>query len=126
MQRDRDGKYAGFDAAMKRQRVHVLKGAVRSPNCRAFVERFIGTIRRECLNYFLFFGSTHLDSVVKIWLGFYHRLRPHQGLENEMLMRKKKRGRPKSTAEDEAISPTDIRCRRQLSGLLKSYSRIAA
>jgi putative transposase len=88
-QRDRDGKFAGFDSTLKRKRVKVLKSAVRAPNSRAYVERFIGTIRRECLYHFIFFGLTHLDNVMKTWLGFYHQLCPHQGLENELLLKPK-------------------------------------
>lgn len=126
VQRDRDGKFAGFDAALKCQRVNVLKGPVAAPNCRAFVERFIGTVRRECTDHFLFFGLTHLDSVLKTWLGFYHQLRPHQGIENELLLRPKNSGRPKIHVAKEGIALADIRCEQQLGGLLKSYSRKAA
>jgi putative transposase len=124
VQRDRDGKFAGFDAALKGQRVKVLKEPICAPNVRAFIERFIGTIRRECLHHFLFFGLTHLDSVLKTWLAYYHQQRPHQGIENELPVRpKRKHGKP---VEDETISLADIRCQQQLGGLLKSYSRRAA
>jgi len=44
VQRDRDGKYAGFDAVLKRKRVKALKGAIRAPNTHAFVERFIAPL----------------------------------------------------------------------------------
>jgi putative transposase len=125
-QRDRDGKFAGFDSTLKRKRVKVLKSAVRAPNSRAFVERFIGTIRRECLHSFLFLGVAHLNSVIKSFLAFYHQLRPHQGLENELLLKPKQRGRPKTTVEDATFSLAEIRCENQLGGLLKSYSRRAA
>lgn len=126
VQRDRDGKFAGFDAAIKRKRVKVLKGPVAAPNCRAFVERFIGSVRRECLHHFLFFGLTHLDSVLKTWLAYYHQQRPHQGIENELLVRPKRDRRRKLPAEPPTISLTEIRCKQQLGGLLKSYSRRAA
>ncbi len=63
------------------------------PNNRAFVERFIGTIRRECWDHFIFFGKLHLEHVTKIWLEYYHRKRPHQGRENEL------RVKPKTTAK---------------------------
>jgi len=126
VQRDRDGKFAGFDAAVKGQRVKVIKNAICAPNCRAFVERFIGTIRAECLDHFLFFGLAHLESVLKTWLGFYHQFRPHQGVGNELLLKpNRKRGR-QQPAEDEPISLAEIRCEQQLGGLLKSYRRKAA
>jgi len=125
VQRDRDGKYAsGFDAALKRQRVKVIKGAVQYPHSRAFVERFIGSIRRECLDHFLFFGKTHLDSVVKTWIGYCHIRRPHQGVGNELLLAPKDKRRRKSNSK--TISLKDVRCNQELGGLLKSYSRKAA
>lgn len=65
VQRDRDGKFAGFDAAVKRKHVKVIKNAICAPNCRAFVERFIGTARWECMDHFLFFGLAHFDSIMK-------------------------------------------------------------
>ncbi|WP_425619122.1 integrase core domain-containing protein [Anatilimnocola sp. NA78] len=124
VQRDRDGKYAGIDAALKQKRVKALKRAVRTPNARAFVERFIGTVRRECLNHFLFFGTQHLDSVLKTWLSFYHKHRPHQGKENELLTGNLRITNSESAAIAETISLSDIRCEQQ--GLLKSYHRKAA
>lgn len=126
VQRDRDGKYAGFDAALKRKRVKVLKGPVQAPNVRAFIERFIGTVRRECLNHFLFFGTQYLDSVLKTWLNYYLSKRPHQGKENELLTGKSRITKSESAEIAETISPRDVRCEKQLGGLLKSYSRKAA
>jgi putative transposase len=64
LQHDRDGKFApAFDKALKRCHVKVVRSPVCAPNCQAFVERFIGSIRWECLDHFIFFGLKHLDSV---------------------------------------------------------------
>lgn len=126
VQRDRDGKYAGFDEVLKRKRVKALKGAVRAPNTRAFVERFIGSVRRESLRHFLVFGTQHLDSVLKTWLDFYHRHRPHQGKDNELLTGQSRITNSESVAIAETISLRDVRYEEQLGGLLKSYRRKAA
>ena len=92
-----------------------------------FGERLlIGTDRFECLNQFLCFGTTHLDSVLKTWLSYYHRLRPHQGVENEFLVKPKATRGPKKRVEAPILSLSEIRCEKQLGGLLKSYSRKAA
>jgi putative transposase len=71
-QHDRDGKYAAsFDQALKRRHVEVVRSPICAPNCQAFVERFIGSIRWECLDHFIFFGLKHLDSVAKSYLEHY-------------------------------------------------------
>ncbi len=82
VQRDRDGKFAAdFDATLKRARIKVVPSPAKSPNTQAFVERFIGSLRSECLNHFIFFGTRHLDSVANSWLQHYHAERPHQGVD---------------------------------------------
>lgn len=58
-----------------------------APNTQALVERFIGSIRRECLNHFFFFGAQHFDTVARSWLARYHVECPDQGRENELLAR---------------------------------------
>lgn len=126
VQRDRDGKFSdAFDVTLRKLRVKAIRSAPQAPNTQAFVERFIGSIRRECLDHFVFFGIRHLDSVVHSWLEHYHVERPHQGRENELLVRS--RG-TKKTGDGEMgmLSLRDIRCRKRLGGLLKHYERVAA
>lgn len=91
-----------------------------APNTQALVERFIGSIRRECLNHFFFFGAQHLDTVARSWLAHYHAERPHQGRENELLVRTP--AAEKSAGIDTTtFSLRDVRCRKRLGGLLKHY-----
>jgi len=126
VQRDRDRKFAvAFDATMKHFRVEAVLSPPQAPNTQAFVERFIGSIRRECLNHFVFFSAKHLDGVARSWLEHYHAERPHQGRENELLVRPPVT--KKSAATDAAtFSLREVRCRKRLGGLLKHYERIAA
>jgi putative transposase len=130
VQRDRDTKFTkSFDASLKRSRVKVVTNAYRSPNTNAFVERFIQSIEQECLDRFVVFGTQHLDHLGGEYLAHYHEERPHQSLENEPLVKPKKRGRPstkRGKIEDEIVRLADVRCSRRLGGLLKSYSRRAA
>jgi len=132
VQHDRDAKFTkSFDAKLKSHRVKAVKNAYRSPNTNAFVERFIQSIEQECLDRFVIFGTQHLDCLCAEYLAHYHEERPHQGdgIDNGLLSRPKKRGRPKTkrgNLEDQIIPLSEVRCKERLGGLLKSYSRKAA
>lgn len=127
VQHDRDSKFpAAFDRVLERQRIEVVRSPRCAPNCQAFVERFIGSLRSECLNHFLFLGTSHLNSVANCWLKHYLERRPHQGKDNELLTGgTRKRGKRDKT-EPQLLSLRDIRCEQSLGGLLKHYSRRAA
>lgn len=122
---DRDSKFTKtFDQELKRKRAKTVKIAHCAPNLQAYVGRLIQTLRHELLNHFLIFGTQHLDHLGKTYLEFYHRLWPHQGLDNVPPVRDK--ANRKKSDDSETISLADIRCEKQLGGLLKSYSRRAA
>ena len=120
---DRDTKFsAAFDTELRSAGLRVQKSAFRSPNTVAFVERFIQTLGQECLDHFIVFGERHLNHLCSVFLDFCHRLRPHQGKENELLvMAKRKRKAPPAT-----IRLSGVRCEQRLGGLLKHYYRKAA
>lgn len=130
VQHDRDTKFTrAFDAKLKSLRAKIKKGAYRSPNTNAFVERFIQSIEQECLDRFVIFGEKHMDHVCREYLAHYHEERPHQSLENQPVTAPKRRGRPKSkrgNVEYEIVPLAEVRCKRRLGGLLKSYSCRAA
>ena len=91
----------------------------RSPNLNAFVERFIQTIQVECMDHFLIFGEKHFDYLVKEYVEHYHTERPHQGLENKIVV-------TKATPPAPPDSKDTLLCRTRLGGLLKHYHRTAA
>jgi putative transposase len=130
VQRDRDTKFAkSFDAKLKSQRVKAIKNPIRSPNTNAFVERFIQSIKTECLDHFIVFGESHLNHLCNEYLAHYHDDRPHQGLDNELLVKPKVHGRPRTkrvALENQVVPLAEVRCKQRLGGLLKSYSRRAA
>ncbi len=122
VQRDRDGKFGdAFDAALRKLRVEAVPSPPQTPNTQALVERFIGSIRQECLDHFVFFGVTHLDSVANSWFEHYHAERPHQEREDELLVRSLR-----TKKSEVAAAAFALRCRKQLGGLLKHYDRVAA
>jgi putative transposase len=96
----------------------------------AFAERFMQTIKQECLDHFVVFGSRHMDVLCQEFKVHYHEERPHQGLGNELVIsdsRSKKRSKSKAKpSETDSIPISEIRCQERLGGLLKSYSRKAA
>jgi putative transposase len=120
--RDNDGKLqGGFDQRLADLGVEVNPNSPMSPNMNAYIERWIQTIKVECLNHFIVLGERHLAYLVSQFVDFYNTSRPHQNKGNQPL------GLYQPT---EAIGPPlkldDIKCESRLGGLLKSYSRKAA
>ena len=90
-----------------------------SPNCNPYAERFVRTIRTECLNQFVIFGERHLRVLVREFVEHYNTERYHQGLGGRLI-------RPSlATANDNSPSG-GIVCRSRLGGLLNFYHREAA
>jgi putative transposase len=120
---DRDTKFtASFDASLEKAGLQARRSAYRAPNTIAFVERFVQSIKQECLEHFVVFGKRHMDYLCHEFLDHYHAERPHQGLDNELptLCRKKRKRQP------DLLPLTEIGCHNRLGGLLKHYYRKAA
>ncbi len=82
--RDRDAKYSGpFDEVFRSEGVRVIRTPIRSPKTNAFAERFVGTVRRECLDHILIFGERHLKRILREYVTHYNQERPHHGLSLE-------------------------------------------
>jgi transposase InsO family protein len=78
---DRDAKYSGpFDEVFRTEGMRVIYTPIRSPKANAVAERFVGTIRRECLDHVLVFGERHLEQLLKEYVRHYNEERPHRGL----------------------------------------------
>jgi putative transposase len=119
--RDNDGKYtAASDHALKESGIRVMRNLPRSPNLRAHVERFIQSLKVECLDRFMVVGERHLNFINREWRIHYNQERPHEA-----------RGHlpPDFTVSPSSVStaqPRDIVCTTRLGGLLRSYGRRAA
>jgi hypothetical protein len=96
--------------------VQCLPLPARSPNLNAYAERWVRSIKEECLSQLILFGEKSLQRAVSNYLANYHQERTHQGKDNLLLF---------PVAAREASGRDAIRCRERLGGLLKYYSRRA-
>ena len=112
---DRDTKFcAAFQQIIDEAGVERVVLPPRSPNFNAYAERWVRSVKEECLSRLILFGEAHsgMRSTVR---GAFHHERNHQGKGNAPLS---------SAQPDEAAGP--IQCRERLGGLLKYYERKAA
>jgi putative transposase len=78
--RDRDTKFTRvFDDVFRGQGIRVIPTPVRAPQANAYAERWVGTVRRECLDWILIFGRRHLEVVLQTYVAHYNAHRPHRG-----------------------------------------------
>ena len=79
--RDRDSKFtAAFDAVFAGADIRIIRTPVRAPRANAIAERWIGTLRRECLDHLLIIGQRHLATVLQEFVEHYNAHRPHRSL----------------------------------------------
>jgi putative transposase len=79
---DRDSKFsAAFDAVFASEGVRIIRTPVLAPNANAHVERWIGSVRRECLDRLLILGRRHLERVLRIYVRHHNQARPHRALD---------------------------------------------
>ncbi|TNF91454.1 MAG: hypothetical protein EP297_15930, partial [Gammaproteobacteria bacterium] len=84
---DRDTKYTdAFRGHLDREGVKPVRCPARAPNCNAFAERFVRSIKSECLDRMIVFGEASLRRVLRGYGSHYHTERNHQGLGNRLLM----------------------------------------
>lgn len=113
--RDRDSKYAAhFSVVAASSGVKERKTPYRAPRANGICERFIGSLRRECLDHILFQDGRHVQRVVGEYIAYFNQERPHQGLRQHIPDRYDLLG----------SKPTGgrIRTRMILGGLHHSYS----
>lgn len=116
--RDRDAKFSGpFDEVLRTEGLKVVKTPVRAPRANAFAERWVGTVRRECLDHMLIFGRRHLLRVLAAYTDHYNRARPHRSID--LLP-------PDSEPAPERPAGMLVRRRDVVGGLIHEYHRAAA
>jgi putative transposase len=111
---DRDSKFtAAFNTVFQAERATILLTPYRAPNANAFAERWVSTVREECLNLLLIFNEAHLRRVLKEYIDYYNHARPHQGLKQQIPI------------QPSVIFSSEVRCRHVLAGLIHDYYRAA-
>jgi transposase InsO family protein len=79
--RDNDAKFGPtFTRVAAASGIEEVRIAYRAPRMNAIAERFLGSVRRECLDHMLILGDRHLEGILKEYTGYFNRERPHQGL----------------------------------------------
>jgi hypothetical protein len=116
---DRDTKYCkSFRDIIESGDVKTLPLPARSPNLNAFAERWVKSIKDDCLSKLILFGETSLRRALREYLVHYHAERNHQGKDNVLLF-------PAATKVMNRVDGS-INCKERLGGLLKYYHREAA
>ena len=95
--------------------IHGVSTVPFSPNMNSFAERFIGTMRRECLDRFLIFNESQLRRILKEFIVFYNSSRPHQGIGNEI---------PEKPPPQDFSGPIQVRSR--VFGIVNEFYREAS
>ena len=122
--RDRDSKFSrDFDEVFRSEGIRVIKAPVRAPKARAHAERWVGTLRRECLDRLLIFGRRQLESVLAGYTPHYNEHRPHRALDQQSPLAKERP--PDERTPGEVIELDRVSRRDRLGGLIHEY-RLAA
>ncbi|MEP7286444.1 MAG: integrase core domain-containing protein [Chloroflexota bacterium] len=113
--RDNDGKYsASFDAIFESARIEVVCTPVRALRANAYAERWVRSVREECLNQVIILDQRHLAYVLREYAHFFNTARPHQGINLQMPC-------PPVTR----LTSGTVRRRDRLGGILHDYYRAA-
>ncbi len=118
--RDNDAIYGhGMRAFLDRCGINEVRTAYRSPWQNPFIERFIGTLRRELLDHVIVLSQSHLERLLREYIDdYYHVVRPHQGLDGDTPIPQEKR--------EPVAGPTKLVSRPVAGGLHHTYERVAA
>jgi putative transposase len=115
---DHDSKFAAsFDEVFRSEGIKVIHTPIRAPQANAYAERFVRTLRAECLDWLLIIGRRHLETVLRVYTAHYNRERPHRGLALH---------RPEPAIATQQQNTGKIERRDRLGGLIHEYHRAAA
>ncbi len=117
--RDNDAKFgASFTAVAVGSGIEVLRTPIQAPRANAICERLLGSVRRECLDHILIVSEAHLRRVLKEYMTYFNRSRPHQGINQRVPEREEPSGGVVRTNGTIVAFPV-------LGGLHHAYRRVA-
>ena len=118
--RDRDAKFSrSFDDVFRSEGGQVLMTPVRAPKANAYAERWVRTVRAECLDWLLVLGRAHLEQILRVYAEHYNAHRPHRALRLEPPLQQ---AGLTAVGEDQ---PARVQRRDLLGGLIHEYRRAA-
>jgi transposase InsO family protein len=121
--RDRDSKFTrAFDDVFAADGIQTITTPIQAPNANAFAERWVRTVRRECLDWMLIWGRRHLERVLGEYVRHYNDERPHRSLE----LRPPRAINKGSAARVGTVAAAAVRRRDRLGGLVHEYYEAAA
>ena len=119
---DRDAKFSrAFDAVFHSAGTRVIRTLLKAPNANAYIERWVGSARRECLDRLLIFDRRQLEEVLRVYVRHCNEHRPHRALELQA-----PDPRTKPTTRGESAAAAVVRRRDLLGGLIHEYEAAAA
>jgi putative transposase len=117
---DRDSKFtAAFDEVFRSEGIRAIRTPVRAPNANAFTERWIATVRRECLDRLLIVNRRHLEQILPVYIQHYNAHRPHRSLQQRPPIADPPRD-PNTVLTLDGIQRRDV-----LGGLIHEYKAAA-
>ena len=120
MLHDRDSKFsAPFDEVFRSAGAAAIKTPIRAPNANAFAERWVRTVRSECLDWLLIVSRRQLERALRTCVDHYNHQRPHRALALETpIPRADRVSLPQPTP-----TPEHVHRRNRLGGLPHEYQR---
>ncbi|MCL4872138.1 MAG: integrase core domain-containing protein [Anaerolineae bacterium] len=112
---DNDKKLTdAFDGVFQSKQIQVIHTPIEAPNANSFAERWVRSVRQECLDHVLILSETHLRRVLQTYIDYYNTRRPHQSLEQQAPI----------PYPDPTKSGT-VKCRQLLGGIINDYYRVS-
>jgi hypothetical protein len=116
--RDRDAKFTGpFDEVFRTEGIEVIRTPIRAPRANAYAERWVRSVRNECLDWTLILGRRHLERIPRAYVAHYNQRRPHRGLHLDVPVGDRV---PAASVDPLAVHRRDI-----LAGIIHEYEQAA-
>jgi putative transposase len=116
---DRDAKFsAAFDELFRSEGARLIRTPIQAPNANAYAERWVRTVRSECLDWLLICARRQLERVLDTYVDHYNRRRPHRALDLDA-------PDPVEPVPFPPARPSTVRRRDRLGGLLHEYELAA-